>query len=360
MKWRWKAMFVLTRRGLLTVELLLLILHPSSFILSSEIDSPMYRSPDLPMPRVVMVFPEEAIGLWLKALERPEADMRCKAADAIALAQRRGVKGLATTIAPLLAALDRADQHATVRLPVARALIVLDAKEAAPSLFRHAQSGSNDLRDIVEPALARWDHRPAREVWLARLSTPEVPQRSLVLAIQGLAVVREPRAADRLREMALSVQVAGPIRLEAARALGVLRPAGLEMDAERLATDNSPHGIAARLVAASLLLQHKSAQAIALLERLARDPEPAVAAVAVGRLIELDPKLVVPAVEQLLGKPDARLRSFAVDVLFRQPNEKHIRLLGDRLDDPHPEIRTKARRSLHDLAVAKEFRNPVI
>src|SRR6266481_5057720 len=113
------AMVVLTRRGLLTVGLLLFILHPSSFILAFDdvIDSPMYKSPDLPMPRVVMVFPEEAIGLWLKALERPEADMRCKAADAIALAQRRGVKGLAATIAPLLAALDRADQHATVRLP---------------------------------------------------------------------------------------------------------------------------------------------------------------------------------------------------------------------------------------------------
>src|SRR5947209_8628966 len=160
-KERWHVMVAVCRRCWVAVGLLLFILHPSSFLLSSEIDSPMYKSPDLPAPRVVVVFPEEAIGMWLKALERPEADMRCKAADAIALAQRRGVKRLAVTVAPLLAALDRPDQHPTVRLPVAQALIALEAKEAAPSLFRHAQSGSNDLRDIIEPALARWDHRPA-------------------------------------------------------------------------------------------------------------------------------------------------------------------------------------------------------
>ena len=58
------------------------------------IDSPMYKSPELPAaPRVVTVFPEKAIDLWLQALERPEADLNCKAADAIALAHRRGVRG---------------------------------------------------------------------------------------------------------------------------------------------------------------------------------------------------------------------------------------------------------------------------
>src|SRR2546429_9795939 len=96
--------------------------------------SPMYRAPDLPLPRVVALLPEGAKSLWLRALERPEAEVRCKAADAIALAQRRGMKGLETTIAPLRVALDRPDQHPTVRLAAARALGTLDAREAAPSL----------------------------------------------------------------------------------------------------------------------------------------------------------------------------------------------------------------------------------
>src|SRR5690349_8418654 len=58
------------------------------------IDSPMYRLPDLPGPRVVVEFPQGAVTLWLRALERPEADLKCKAADAIARARSRGVKGL--------------------------------------------------------------------------------------------------------------------------------------------------------------------------------------------------------------------------------------------------------------------------
>lgn len=324
------------------------------------IDSPMYQAPDLPAPPVVMVFPEEAKGLWLKALERPEADLRCKAADAIALAQRRGVKGLETTVAPLLAALDRPDQHPAVRLAVAQALIALDARDAAPSLLRQSQSAGGDLRDLVEPALARWDYRPARAVWLARLAEPAAPQRGLVLAAQGLAAVREGEAADRLREMALSDRAAGAIRLEAARALGSLRDDGLEADAERLAADTSTRGLLTRLAAASLLRRHRGEKAVRLLQRLAADPEPAAAALAVARLIEIDPKLLAPEAERLLASPDPKLRSLGVEVLLRQPTEKHVRLLADRLDDPHPEVRVKARRALSELAARKEFRDAVI
>src|SRR5207244_1186516 len=131
------------------------------------------------------------------------------------------------------------------------------------------QSGTGDLRTIVEPAMARWDYKPAREVWLERLRAPATGQRNLEVAIQGLATVREPRAGDRLRELALSNQVSGPLRLESARALAVLRQDGLEKDAERLAADGSTRGNVARLVAASILRQHQSREAIQLLQRLA-------------------------------------------------------------------------------------------
>jgi HEAT repeat protein len=320
----------------------------------------MYQAPELPVPPVVIVFPEEAKGLWLKALEAPQADLRCKAADTIALAHRRGMKGLETTVAPLLAALDRPDQHPTVRLAVARALIAMEARGAAPSLWRHAQTDGADLRDLIEPALARWDYLPARDVWLERLRQPAGPRRNLVLAIEGLAAVREGQAADRLREMALSDRTDGPIRLEAARALGSLRDEGLEEDAALLLADGSPRGLVARLSAASLLRRHRGEKAVRLLQRLAEDREPAVAAVAVVRLLEIDPELLAPAAEHLLGNPEANIRSSAVEVLLRRPRENSIRLLGDRLDDAHPEVRGQARRALHELAGKKEFHDPVI
>src|SRR5262245_43378849 len=95
------------------------------------IDSPMYRLPALPKPRTEYTFPTGAKELWLRALQRPEADMKCKAARAIATAHREGFKGFETTIPALLEVFDQRDQHPTVRLEVAEALIVLDAREAA-------------------------------------------------------------------------------------------------------------------------------------------------------------------------------------------------------------------------------------
>src|SRR5262245_27657979 len=75
------------------------------------IDAPMYKAPEVPMLRVVPVFPEGATPLWLKALERPEAEYRCQVAEAVAKAHERGAKGLEVTVAPLTAALDRPDQY---------------------------------------------------------------------------------------------------------------------------------------------------------------------------------------------------------------------------------------------------------
>jgi HEAT repeat protein len=324
------------------------------------IDSPMYKLPDLPLPPVVTELPMEAKELWLRALARPEADLQIKAAEAIALARQRGFQGIETTIEPLLALFANAELHPSVRLAIARTLVTLDAKSAAATLFEHAKSGSGDLQQIVEPPLARWDYRPARDVWLTRLADAKTPPRILVLAIQGLGMVREQKAADRLRELALSERTSAAIRLEAARSLGKLRKQGLEADAEELTADPSPRGMAPRLLATAFLHEHQSPKAYALMQRLTRDPEPAVATTAVARLLEVDPDLVVPSLEHLLAHADANLRSLAVDVLMQRPSEQHLRLLADRLDDAHPDTRVKARRFLVKLAEKKDLHGQVI
>ncbi len=356
----------------------------------------MYSDPELPGPRTVFFFPEKAKALWLKALERPEADIRRQSAEAVALAYKRGAParlGLAagavgllasplasgpfstagvlvppppgTTdlgifIEPLSRALDQPDQHPTVRLAAAQALIVLDARDAAPILFRRAQSDGSEMRELVEPALARWDYRPARAVWLERLGGPAASQRALVLAIQSLAIVGENQAADPLRKLVLSEQTAAPIRLEAARALGALRTKGLEKDAEQLAGDASAHGILGRLLAASLLERHRGDEAVQLLKRLADDVEPAIARLTVARLLEIDPDLLAPAVEGLLSKPDASLRSLAVDVLYQRPSADRIHLLAERLNDADTAVRRKALEWLLRLAENKSFKDRII
>lgn len=320
------------------------------------VDSPMYRDPDLPLPPILYHLPDRTKALWLRALDRPETDTKCKAAGAIAEARRRGLKGLETTIVPLRTVLDRPDEPLVVRLAVARALVELDARDAAPSLLKQARAGSGDLRELIEPALARWDHAPARTMWLERLADPETTPRTLVLAIRGLAAVREARAVDRLRELALSDRTPVTVRLEAAQALGGLRDGGLETDATRLMAAGSRSD---RLVAANLLRRHTSKEAIDLLKKMVGDSEPAVAALAIGRLIEIDPALGEGWLGPLLASKDAKLRSHGVEILLRRPSEKHVRLLGDRLDDVHLEVRTRAREALEQLA-RKDLRTAVI
>jgi HEAT repeat protein len=321
----------------------------------------MYRNPNLPVPPIEPVFADGLKELWLRALARPEVEMRLQAANTIALAHERGMKGLDSTIAPLTLALDATDQNPAVRLAAAQTLIALDARQAAPNLLARAQAGEGDVafREAVEPALARWDHRPARAMWLARIDAAATPARSLVLAIRGLATVREEQAVPRLRALVASEEVSGPIRLEAARALGILRAEGLEKDAEALAAA-LPRGLVGRLAAPQLLRRHKSPAAIATLGRLARDPEPAVSAPAAERLIEIDPELAVPVLEHLLGSPDADVRSLGTLVLFRLPTKERIGLLSDLLADGHPDVRTKVRGHLQKLGENKELRQHVL
>jgi HEAT repeat protein len=317
----------------------------------------MYKAPELPVaPRIEVSFPDKLVDLWLKALDRPEADVKCKAADAIMIAHQRGVKGLERTIAPLQAALDRADQHPTVRLAVARTLIALESKDAAANLLQQARTGNQQMRDLVEPALSRWKYEPAYTFWMERLRDPATLPRGLIRTMQYLGAAREVRSSDRLLEIVRSEQ-SHAVRLEAARALGQIKTEGLEKDAEGLAASKS---IPLRLAASALLLRHQSNEAVAILQRLTQDAEPAVIAPAAARLVELDPGTLVPCLHKLLASPDAKVRSQAVRVLALRPTDANLQLLADRLDDLHADVRRESRHFMKELAAKLDLRNRVI
>jgi HEAT repeat protein len=321
----------------------------------------MYRFPALLEAGQARRFPERLKPLWLEALGRREAEYRMLAAQSIALGHRLGVKGLETARADLAKALGRPNEDPAVSLAVVRALIVLDDRQSGPLLARAAQSGDTDLRSLIEPALARWDYQPMREIWLKRLAHGEpVFRGSLVLAIDALGAVGEQKAVDPLRSMVLSPVVPPPIRLAAARALGTLRTSGWEQNARELAADLSLDGIVARLEAAALLRRHSGAAAIKVLQQLAEDAEPAVIAAALERLIEIDPKLVLPVLTHLLPSPDARVQLQVVEVLCRLPTLEHLQLLGDRLDHAHPDVRVKARHCLEELGAKTDLHDQVI
>ncbi|MBO0696755.1 MAG: HEAT repeat domain-containing protein [Zavarzinella sp.] len=320
----------------------------------------MYADPDVPLARIVKVFPPRLIGLWLQALERSEDDLKCQAAAAIALARDRGMPGLEATVAPLLKALDRPEQHPTVRIAVAQALIALDTREVAPTLFTHLQTDGVEMRNVVDPALARWDYKPARAAWLERVEKAGIPRQSLLLAIRGLGTVREPKGVMRLRDLALSEKGDPIVRLEAARALGAIQTTGLEKDAERLAQEPGTAGNVAQLAAAAILRHHHSDEATKLLQRIAVESEPAAAVIALDGLLENDPGLVLGLLPKLTGSPDPGVRSRAVEAYRRRPAADHIPLVANLLDDPHPQVRIGARKALLVSAGRPEFRDGVL
>ncbi|QDU19182.1 hypothetical protein [Urbifossiella limnaea] len=329
----------------------LLLALVASSARADDADSVMYHDPELPLPRVVHQLPARLPGLWVEALGRPEADLKAQAAQAVARAHERGIAGMHVAVPALTRELDRPDAHPTVRLAAARALVVLDAKDAAAVLARAAAADA-DLHEFADPALSRWDYKPARATWLDRIAQPP-SRRGFVHAVRALGGVREPAAAPRLRDLALDRTAPAAVRLEAARALAEIRTTGSEADARPLAAGT----ITDRLVAAALLRRHGS-DAVKELQALGRDAEPAVAAVALARLVELDPGHVLPLLDTVLASPDSAVRGIGVEVLHRRPSVPHVRLLAERLNDPHPAVRRRARLGLHDLS--KDWKAAVI
>jgi hypothetical protein len=323
------------------------------------IDSPMYRIPDFKEPVEPLSFPDKLLPLWLRALERPEVDLRSRAAATIALAQRRGMKGLNAAIAPLRALIERNGEHPTVYLGAARSLIELDARQTADALFARAKAGDLALRELIEPALARWGHSPSKEEWLQRLDAPQVGLAMQTLAIRCLTQVHDDRAVDRLGRLLDNPLTPLAVRLEAARGLGQLRDQGLLDQARRLASQAGSAAIPARIAACRLLRRHSDAESVKLLQQLLRDPEPTVAGLAGERLLQLDAQLLASEIDRLGSSADPRLRTLAVQTLARLPAPP-LSKLADALADLHPEVRITARKELHRLSALKDRRAEVI
>lgn len=320
-----------------------------------RIDSPMFEEPHLEISEHVLVFSPGLKDLWLQALERPEADLQRQAADAIALAHGYGMQGLSETVDALAAALQKPDQHPVVKYSAGRALIALDARDKADVLWKQAQSGGLELAQFIEPALLEWDYEPIREVWLGRLDRGESSRQRLLLAVRGLGRLQEEQATDRLLEFVSSRETVPSVRLEAARALANIESEGLVDAARSLAGDKAPSKLVDRLAAASLLKGHENDETRALLAELALDPEPAVAAIALTRLLQIDRPKVVELFDRLSTSRGAKVRLLAARSLAAVPSAEHLTQLAPMLDDHDPQVRSFVRDTLLAAAADEAF-----
>lgn len=354
---------MLNRRFWLGLLLVIALLSTSplsaDFVFDEVIDSPMYSSPILPTMPKTKVYPEQLPGLWIKALERPEAAFRFQAAMTIAEAQRQGMPGLQKLIPNLVKTLQKAEKEPLVQLAIVEALLELDARQHAADLAELTNIGQRDLQLRIEPMLARWKYQPMASTWLARLRDPATGQLEVLLAMDGLAQLEIPAAKDLLIERLNSKEMPSIIRLRAAKALGQWQTKGLEKVAEKLLENPSRREQFRRLAAVELLQRHDSAQAIKILQQLLNDKESAIVAAALRRLDELDAKYAREKCQRLVSHSDALLRQLALTNLAQSPTTEHLRLLVGGLSDKHRNVRRKARFLLESLAKVEKTKQQI-
>jgi HEAT repeat protein len=323
-------------------------------------DFEMDRDPELHVPAKIDVFSSRLKPLWLEALKRPEADMQRMAADAIGRGHLAGVADMTDAVPRLVEIVIASETHPVARLAAAQALISLGAKVAAPQLAETSEHFGADLRQIVEPALAKWGYEPIRGVWLNRLTTPATRRRDLLLAIDGLAMAGDKSAVAALLEHVHDILRTPDVRSAAARAAALIQDQGLEGDAERLIAGPAPVPLLDRLCAVRLLARHSGEDSQKLLSQFALDAEPAVAIVALTRLIEVAAQRVVPIAETAMRNADPLVRQRGAEAYVLFPDARRVAVLAPLLDDPHPEVRGAVQDWLFELQHRPELADPVL
>ena len=320
----------------------------------------MDDDPRLAAPIIQYGLPADWAILWQNALIAPEEDLRREAAIALMRLRQQDAANIERMNAAMLEGF-RTTTDRIARLSIAAALIQLDVREAAADLHQFASSGNIAVANRIEPALARWKFEPIQTEWLQRIQEPAgVTATHLVLAAQGLAASGNKAAVPGLLRLATDEASATQVRMAAAVALGTLADSGLTDVCRQLASDLSQDGFVNRLVAANMLSGHDDESSKQLLLALAQDSRPAIAAIALQRLLETDPQSIHPIDRELLKNADSNVRRLTAQSLVNNPSAEAVQQLADLLNDRHPDVRKYVRESLEVLAKQDSLREAVL
>ncbi|MBS0263623.1 MAG: HEAT repeat domain-containing protein [Planctomycetes bacterium] len=318
----------------------------------------MDHDPELEVKPEIKGYSPKLAELWLQALARPEGEMQRSVADAIARGHAAGMPGLEPAAPRLVELVVNEKSHPAVRLAAAKALASLAAKETTPELMATARKAGTELRLIVEPALADWKAEGFIPDWMARLSAANPRPRDLILAIRCLGTIGHTPAVGRLLELVHDTKQRADVRTAAARAAGQLRDQGNEPEVRKLIAGAKP-SVLNRLCAVELLVRHAGTEPQELLLKFAVDPEPAIARIALARLLEIDTQLVIPIAEASMNSPDVHVRTHGSTAYIANPTPERMAVLAKLMDDPHPDLRRSISSSLLTLTKRPELDQPI-
>lgn len=326
------------------------------FVRPFGLDSRADNDPILDVGPLLYVVPSDSIPLWKMALERDENELRRRAAEAIRDAQLRGTEGLKTLVPVLRKVLVTPIDDRTVQLAALRALVALDDTASAEALFTISQKLGADAAEVLEPKLSEWEYEPIVAVWRKRLDDPLIGTRYRVLAFRGLAAVGDTKSSELVAAISADRTEIAAVRIEAAKAAGILRTSGVEAAAMEWWTENP--AIIDRLVATYWLLHHS--EAVDELLHIAEHSRPAVQRLAIERLDVIAPDKLVALYPKFAASGDAKIRELAVVNLSAFPNIENSRHIGPAFNDHHPDVRNVARETLVEFSKKSDELHAVV
>lgn len=256
-------------------------------------------------------------------------------------------------------ALSETSRHSTLQRVLVSALLALEAKTHAETLWTIA---GDDLTvaSAVERSLIRWQSDLAVSTWRKRLRDQESPPDRLVLAIEGLTAVGSaadiPWIVQRLNPASEPV-----VAVAAAWALAELRPEGNGELSRRLVRSGRDSDRPHRLLLAALLLTGDGSESAreTLMGILSDGSDPA-RRVALRTLHRHHSETATELAHSWVQRGGASVREAAIEILGGAPSEAGIRTLVGGLDDPERRLRRAARRHLLDAASDPQLRPVVI
>lgn len=324
-----------------------------------DVDYVMYYQPQFPVWEIEYDVTNDAIGLWMEALSRPDSELQRVTIDTFVIARHRGMAGVEVVLPKLVELAGDSDVDATVRRSAVKALIAFEARDQAPLLWELAQQHGAAIATLVEPALFQWGSPLAVDVWTQRLNDTGFSPALLLTAIEGLGVLRHADAFDVLSRYVTDNSLPTRIRIAAARSLGQIRHSGLENQAAEL-IDSPADDIVSGVLAVELLRNHSGGESIELLKSLMTRENTAVRSRALARLYEIDFNIVLEfAATEILSR-DANIRWTVAKALIDSRDEARIEPLSTLLDDVNPGLRRHVAAALVELAQDPRLRDEVI
>ena len=346
-------------------------------------DLEMMSRPDLPVREIVQVFPDGLMDLWLKALDRPDAELRRITIDTIAIAHRRRLPGVEAARPRIVELLNEPNQRLDVVKAAAKLLIKWKSQDLAQDDATHENLADDGLAQnlakqatkrgiavnrLVEPALARWKSPAMREQWRERLNDPTANEELLILAIDGLAALSDHTAIDRLKQITSSPLRPISTRMHAAQALGVIESPDSVDFSRQLELSNATNGQVPQpmagpingMLAIRVLASADERPTVDRLIELARHSNTAVQSQALRRLYQIDPLYVDELADELIESPDANVRHWSLKGMLRKPVAKRVQAIAPLLHDPIPAIRQNAAKELMQWSNEPNLKEEVI